>query len=118
MLPGTAKPMLPFALPYALDALSCGSTRARRRVFFSGDADGDAVSVTAAFPGLGDGDGSAANTVDSAMSPMAADRTKMCLIIYYIWFGVRMGVFFLLQSGQGDLLRPDRPTTAHIGDRV
>jgi hypothetical protein len=64
------------------------STRARRRVFFSGDADGDAVSVTAAFPGLGDGDGSAANTLDSAMSPMAADRTKMCLIIYYIWFGV------------------------------
>jgi hypothetical protein len=59
------------------------STRARRRVFFAGDADGDAVSVTAAFAGLGAGVGSAANTLDSATSPMAADRTKMCLIILY-----------------------------------
>jgi hypothetical protein len=39
------------------------STRVRRRVFF-GDADGDAVSVTAAFAGLGAGVGSAANTLD------------------------------------------------------
>ena len=67
------------------------STRARRRVFFDGDGDGDAVSVTAAFSGLGAGVGSAANALDSAISPMAADRTKMCLIILYIlisglWF--------------------------------
>jgi hypothetical protein len=88
------------------------STRARRRVFFAGDADGDAVSVTAAFPGLGDGDGSAANTLDSAISPMAADKTKTCLIIYNIWFLVRVGGLLPLKSGQRDLLRPNRPTTA------
>lgn len=94
------------------------STRARRRVFLAGDADGDAVSVTAAFPGLGDGDGSAANTLDSAISPMAADKTKTCLIIYNIWFLVRVGGFLPLKSGQRDLFRPNRPPTAHLGNRV
>jgi hypothetical protein len=69
------------------------STRARRRVFcFSGDADGDAVSVTAAFPGLGVGVGSAAKTLDSAINPLAAARTRMCLIIINVWFVVRVKV--------------------------
>ena len=77
--------------PFRADLRAC--TRARRRVFLAGDADGDAVSVTASFPGLGDGDGSAANTLDSAISPMATDKTKRCLIIYNIWFLVRVGVF-------------------------
>jgi hypothetical protein len=40
------------------------STRVRRRVFFSGDAVGDALSVTAPFAGLGAGVGSAAKTLD------------------------------------------------------
>ena len=40
------------------------STRVRRRVLFDGDADGDAVSLTAAFAGLGAGVGSAAKTLD------------------------------------------------------
>jgi hypothetical protein len=40
------------------------STRVRRRVFFSGDGVGDALSVTAPFAGLGVGVGSAAKTLD------------------------------------------------------
>jgi hypothetical protein len=59
------------------------STRVRRRVFFSdGDADGAALSlVTAPFAGLGDGVGSAAKTLDSAIKPMTAARSRMGFII-------------------------------------
>jgi hypothetical protein len=91
--------------------------RARRRAFFDGDAVGDAVSVTAAFPGLGDGDGSAASTLESAIRPIIADKTKMCLIIINIRFVVLRG-FFPLKAGQSDLLRSDRPTTAHFDNQV
>lgn len=58
------------------------STRVRRRVFFfAGDAVGDALSVTAPFAGLGAGVGSAAKTLDSAIKPIAAARSRMCFII-------------------------------------
>ena len=40
------------------------STRVRRRVFFSGDGEGDAFSVIVSFAGLGAGVGSAAKTLD------------------------------------------------------
>jgi len=79
----------------SLRAFLRASTRVRRRVFFfSGDGDGDALSVTAPFAGLGVGVGSAAKTLDCAIKPMAAARSRMCLIIVYIWFVVQVGVSF------------------------
>jgi hypothetical protein len=57
------------------------STRVRRRVFFSGEGDGDAVPVAAPLAGLGDGVGSAAKTLESAIRPRIAARRIMRFII-------------------------------------
>jgi hypothetical protein len=70
----------------------------RRRVFFAGDGDGDAVSVTADFAGLGAGVGSAAKTLASAIKPMAAARSRMCFIIIYIWFVVQVKFLFFAEA--------------------
>ena len=71
------------------------STRVRRRVFFSGDAVGDALSfVTAPFAGLGDGVGSAAKALDSAIRPMAAAKGRMCFIIIISGLSFKWGFFF------------------------
>jgi hypothetical protein len=63
----------------------------RRRVFFAGD--GDAVSVTADFAGLGAGVGSAAKTLASAIKPMAAARSRMCFIIVISGLSFKWGLF-------------------------
>jgi hypothetical protein len=77
------------------------STRARRRVvFFAGDGEGDAVSVTAPFAGLGAGVGSAAKTLDSAIKPMARARIRICLIISISGLLLDWGFFSPLKPGQ------------------
>ena len=73
----------------------------RRRVFFSGDGVGDALSVTAPFAGLGVGSGSAAKTLDCAIKPMAAARRRMCFIIIIPGLSFKLGFFFFsLKPGQ------------------
>jgi hypothetical protein len=67
------------------------STRVRRRVFFAGD--GDAVSVAASFAGLGDGVGSAAKRLESAISPRTAARSIMRFIIVISGFLFKGGPF-------------------------
>jgi hypothetical protein len=95
------------------------STRVRRRVFFAGDGDGDAVSVTADFAGLGAGVGSAAKTLASAIKPMAAARSRMCFIIIYIWFVVQVGFLFFTEAWPTEtLLKAYRPATACLGNQV
>jgi hypothetical protein len=70
----------------------------RRRVFFSGDAVGDALSfVTAPFAGLGDGVGSAAKALDSAIRPMAAARSRICFIIIISGLSFTWGVIFFAE---------------------
>ena len=76
------------------------STRVRRRVFFSGDGEGDALSVTAPFAGLGLGSGSAAKTLDCAIKPMAAARRRLCFIIIISGLSFKSGSFFPLKPGQ------------------
>jgi len=76
------------------------STRVRRRVFFSGDGEGDALSIAAPFAGLGLGSGSAAKTLDCAIKPMAAARRRMCFIIIISGLSFKLGSFFPLKPGQ------------------
>jgi hypothetical protein len=95
------------------------STRVRRRVFFSGDGVGDALSVTAPFAGLGVGVGSAAKTLDCAIKPMAAARGRMCFIIMISGLSFKCGFFFSAEAWPTKaLLRAYRPTTACLGNRV
>ena len=95
------------------------STRVRRRVFFSGDGEGDALSVTAPFAGLGLGSGSAAKTLDCAIKPMAAARRRLCFIIIISGLSFKSGSFFSAEAWPTNaLLRAYRPTTACLGNRV
>ena len=89
------------------------STRVRRRVFFSGDGEGDALSIAAPFAGLGLGSGSAAKTLDCAIKPMAAARGRMCLIIIISGLSFKLGFIFSAEAWPTHaLLRAYRPTTA------
>lgn len=87
------------------------STRVRRRVFFfDGDADGLAVSVTAAFPGLGVGVGSAAKTLEEAIKQMAAARSGICFIIIISGLSFKWGARFSAEDWPiTALLRAYRP---------
>ena len=76
------------------------STRVRRRVFFSGDGEGDALSVTAPFAGLGLGSGSAAKALDCAIKPMAAARGRICFIIVISGLSFQVEFLFSLKPGQ------------------
>jgi hypothetical protein len=76
----------------------------RRRVFFfDGDADGLAVSVIAAFPGLGVGVGSAAKTLEEAIKQTAAARRGICFIIIISGLSSKWGLVFPLRPGQSRL---------------
>jgi hypothetical protein len=68
------------------------STRAWRRVF-AGEGEGEAVSVTAPFSGLGAGVGSAAKTLDSAIKPRIVARSRICFIIVIWGFCSRRIIF-------------------------
>jgi hypothetical protein len=91
----------------------------RRRVFFAGDGDGDAVSVTADFAGLGAGVGSAAKTLASAIKPMAAARSRMCFIIVISGLSFKWGLFSSAEAWPTKtLLKAYRPATACLGNQV
>ena len=82
----------------SLRAFLRACTRARRRVFFfAGDGDGDAVSITAPFAGLGAGVGSAAKTLDWAIKPMAAARGRICFIIVISGLSFQVEFLFALK---------------------
>jgi hypothetical protein len=100
----------------ALRAFLRASTRVRRCVFFPGE--GDAVSVAAPLAGLGDGVGSAAKTLESAIRPRTAARRIMRFIIVVSGF-VSKEVLFSTEAWSAPVLfRAYRPTAACLGNRV
>jgi hypothetical protein len=64
-----------------------------------GEGDGDAASVAAPCAGLGDGAGSAAKRLESAIRPRIAARRIMRFFIVIFGF-VQRRFFFALKLGQ------------------